>query len=166
MTASNCWADGYYVGYTSSGVTMCNVLATNNRRHGMAITSVSGMLVNDSTFENSTGFLENGALANGFGIDVEPNAGQTVTGLTIANSTFTNDAGTGISLGSNGPTQIVTNILLDNNTISGCGTLATLATRGIWTVGATNCELIKNKVQSNNGVGIQLVNAVANTLVT
>jgi len=141
------------------------VVGDNNRRHGMAICSVDGMIVRDSTFKNATGFFERGAWANGFGIDIEPNAGQTVTNLTVTHNTFTGNAATALSAGANSATAIISNILLDGNTITGNGTAPTLGTRGIWVVGASGIVVTGNILQDNFGLGIQLVDGVTNSLV-
>jgi len=73
LTAKECWGDGFYITNVNTNLTFCNVVADHNRRQGMSITSVNGMVVRNSTFTNSIGTSPE------FGIDVEPNPGETVT---------------------------------------------------------------------------------------
>ena len=94
VTAKECWGDGFYVGGASSAdVTFCNVIADHNRRQGMSVTSVDGLVVRDSVFKNTAGTLPES------GLDIEPNRGETVTNALVAQCTFTNNAGGGLRVG-------------------------------------------------------------------
>lgn len=93
VTAKECWGDGFYVTNTSSNITFCNIVADHNRRQGLSVVSVDGMVVKNSTFTNTIG------TAPEFGIDVEPNKGQTVTNLQIIDCLVSNNNGGGIAGG-------------------------------------------------------------------
>jgi parallel beta-helix repeat protein len=118
VTAKECWGDGFYVTSLSSDVTLCGVVADHNRRQGLSVTSVEGLVVRNSTFKNSVG------TAPECGIDLEPNDSQIINNAQVTGCTITNNVGGGISCGFNsafgGPTAI-TNITITNNAISGNG---------------------------------------------
>jgi parallel beta-helix repeat protein len=111
LTAKDCWGDGFYVTQGCADVTLAGVTADSNRRNGMAITSVTGMVVRDSTFSNTTGMEESGSWVNGFGIDVEPNSGETVDQLLVAGCTFKDnywsDIASGVAVGLSAEVQDV-----------------------------------------------------------
>ena len=48
----------------------------------------------------------------------------------------------------------------------GNGASASVATRGIWVVGATGLKIVGNLIQNNRGMGIQLAEGARNVLVT
>ncbi|MFA6003657.1 MAG: right-handed parallel beta-helix repeat-containing protein, partial [Elusimicrobiota bacterium] len=119
VTAKECWGDGFYVGgATSTNITLQNVVADHNRRQGMSITNVNGMLVRNSTFKNTTGTEPE------LGIDIEPNLNETVANVRIASCTFSNNAGGGFGGGPayvNRATTFVNNVIVEYNTFTGDG---------------------------------------------
>lgn len=100
FVVSNCWGDGIYIGRSNSriskNITLNRGLATNNRRNGISITSVSGLVINKvtSAFTNGT--------APEFGIDIEPNSHlDVIEGIEIIdNVSYYNQKG-GLAIGVN-----------------------------------------------------------------
>ena len=92
VTAIDGWGDGAYVGGHSKTVRFCNFTADNNRRQGLSITAADDVIVENSVFKNTNGFEPRS------GIDLEPNADEVVSNVTIRNSTFTGNEGWGIQL--------------------------------------------------------------------
>jgi hypothetical protein len=84
------WADGFYVG-DASDVKFCGVTADDNRRQGLSVIEVDGLLVLNSVFKNTSGTRP------GAGIDFEPDhRDQTITDVRIEDSKFIDNAGSGI----------------------------------------------------------------------
>jgi polygalacturonase len=110
------WGDGFYQGggdLQSSNIKLCGVSGLNNRRQGLSITNVDGMLVDTSTFGNTNG------TAPQSGIDMEPDPGESVNNVTISNSWFISNVGYGvITWAVNGP---VSNITITKNNFYGNG---------------------------------------------
>lgn len=74
--------DGFYIGSNASGVTSADihlrhVVADNNRRNGLSITSLYNGSIINSVFKNTNG------QAPECGVDIEPNPGRTISGLII-----------------------------------------------------------------------------------
>jgi len=67
VNSSSHGGDGFYIGDTASDVVLQGVLASDNRRQGLSITSASRVRVLDSDFTNTNG------TAPEAGIDIEPN---------------------------------------------------------------------------------------------
>lgn len=166
MTAKDCWADGFYVGASSQDVTLCQVVADNNRRNGMSITSVKGMAVRGCTFKNATGSIENGSWVNGFGIDIEPNVGETVAEVHISGCTFAANANAGLAVGPSGANAgraFVTNTLIDGNTATGNGLRG--GGSGIGISNTSGHQITNNTITDNIGTGICLRNEANANLV-
>ncbi|MCK9414583.1 MAG: right-handed parallel beta-helix repeat-containing protein [Prolixibacteraceae bacterium] len=116
-TVTNCWGDGFYIG--ANGTTPCsvirltNVIADNNRRQGMSIIHVNDMIVTGSTFKNTNG------TAPQAGIDIEPNANNTVNDVHILNCQIIDNYASGISLwlGTTIVNAAITNIEISGNTV-------------------------------------------------
>ena len=114
VTSINAWGDGFYNGedfYQSKNITLCSVVADNNRRQGFSIENVDGMVIKNSTFKNTSGTNPSD------GIDIEPNHNNTVTNVQILNSIFTGNANHGLELIS--MFGQVSNITLTGNNFSG-----------------------------------------------
>ncbi|WLT30384.1 right-handed parallel beta-helix repeat-containing protein [Geothrix sp. PMB-07] len=154
VTSRECWGDGFYVA-ASTNVTFCSVVADHNRRQGLSITSVDGMVVRNSTFKNTAGTLPED------GLDIEPNAGDTVNNLLVTGCTFTNNAGFGLETGvpiAHTGAAFTTNITLDGNTFSGNG-VGTLSTSPRGGIAASNCSglrILNNTSLNNLGSGLLL----------
>jgi hypothetical protein len=90
VTAKKMWGDGFYV-QSAADVKFCSVTADYNRRQGMSIIEVDGLVVTNSVFKNTRGTRPSA------GIDLEPDkAVQEITNVRIQSSKFLDNAGTGI----------------------------------------------------------------------
>lgn len=90
VTSKKMWGDGFYV-KGAKNVRFCGVTANDNRRQGLSIVSVDGLLVVNSVFMNTRGTRP------GAGIDLEPNkATQTISDVRIERSKFLDNEGPGI----------------------------------------------------------------------
>jgi parallel beta-helix repeat protein len=153
VTSKECWGDGFYVGGASSAnVTFCNVVAAHNRRQGMSVSNVNGLIVRDSRFENTIGTEPES------GLDVEPNEGETVTNTLIAGCTFTNNAGGGLQIGPanvNKLNTFVTKLVAEKNKFIGNGVGGISPPNyGIRLSSCTGNTIRDNLLQDNSGVGI------------
>jgi len=168
LTTKNCWADGIYVGAISQNVALNNVVSSGNRRAGMSVTSVDGLVVKGCTFMNSSGLMENGTLVCGLGVNLEPNPGGTVNNVQFTGCIFTANAAEGLGFGpsvANRGKAFVTNIVADGNTAMGNG-LRLGGAPGI-SVSNTSGHKVRNNVVKNNlGCGILLRNHANGILVT
>jgi len=95
VTFEDAWGDGLYIalvpaGAASTNITVCNVTANNNRRNGMSVVHADNVLIESSTFSNTNG------TAPEAGIDLEPDAGQYVSNVTIRNCNLINNSGQGL----------------------------------------------------------------------
>src|SRR5512133_828439 len=157
VLAKDCWGDGFYVS-ASASITLCNVTADHNRRQGLTITSVDGMVVRNSTFKNTQGTLPED------GIDIEPNAGETVNNVLITGCTFTSNSGFGVEIGvpiSYTGQAWIKGVVVDGNTVTGSGvnTLSTSPRAGIEASDIPSAgNKITNNYCANNGLGILLRN--------
>lgn len=102
---SHCTGDGIYIGgyptsyigdfsQSSRNIIIKNVIADSNRRQGMSVISVDGLLVEECSFIN-TGSVE--ATAPSDGIDIEPNVSDgrnnSIRNVIIRECVFRNNAG-------------------------------------------------------------------------
>lgn len=110
---ANCWGDGIYIGKGSNfNVQIDGVVCDNNRRQGMSITNADSVLVVNSKFINTNG------KAPQAGIDLEPNAANSVSNIHIINCDFSNNMGRGLDIvGLNGKNSFVSvyDCRFDNN---------------------------------------------------
>jgi parallel beta-helix repeat protein len=147
VTARDFWGDGFYVSGANSGVTLCAVVADHNRRQGLSIIEGDGIVVRSSTFKNTIG------TAPEFGIDIEPNPGESVTNLQIINCTMTGNNGGGLGGGppaTAAGTAFFTKSTITGNTVTGNGV------QGI-VISCCSGDTISNNVVSGNlGYGIVL----------
>jgi hypothetical protein len=112
---SNCWGDGIYVGggtgvNGSANVKINYVTSDNNRRQGMSIINVNGIVVSNSSFTNTNGSSPQS------GIDIEPNAGNLVDNILLQNIYLNNNSGNGILCFVGYSNAVVRNIKLVNIT--------------------------------------------------
>lgn len=100
VDVSQCWGDGIYLGcydgwdedgkkkkFFSSGVTITNCNLNHNRRNNLSITDASNVTVEHSQFNNANGTDPQ------YGIDIEPNKGNTCSNVKISHCTFKGNAG-------------------------------------------------------------------------
>jgi polygalacturonase len=151
VTAKECWGDGFYVegSQGSRNITLVNVTADHNRRQGLSIVRVDGMVVRNSTFKNSIGASPES------GIDIEPNDQETVNNVTITGCTFANNAGGGFLCGPrlNSTNSYVTNVVLESSRSLGNGVGAAVGSPQVG-IGISNCsgtKVLNNSVSDNYG---------------
>ena len=165
VTARECWGDGFYITDQSTNVTLCNVTAEHNRRQGLSVTSVDGLVVRNSTFKNTTGTEPE------CGIDIEPNNAQTVNHVLITGCTLTNNAGGGFQCGFNSAftSSRVLNTVFDQNTVADNGVNAV---NGNYKQGVKvshslgNVSITNNVITNSLGQGIMVMEYSANTIVS
>jgi parallel beta-helix repeat protein len=164
VTIKECWGDGIYVGGAATAdVTVCGVVSDHNRRQGMSATSIDGLVVRDSSFQNTAGTEPEA------GLDIEPNLGETVTNVSITRCTFRNNAGGGLQIGpaiADMATTFVTKTVVEDNvfTANGVGALSP-PSYGIQLSACTGNTLRNNRVTGNAGIGIGVL-YTTNALVT
>jgi parallel beta-helix repeat protein len=175
VTARDNWGDGFYIGGNAKNSTFCSVVADNNRRQGMSITSADGIVVKNSIFKNTHGASPQS------GIDIEPNAGERVDNAQILNSQFLNNASAGVEFYLDVGTT--SNVLVSGNTmtgntfgISGQKTIGVTFTNnttksnsryGIgFREGSTGNKILCNTVTSNSGAGISFITGSTGNTVT
>jgi parallel beta-helix repeat protein len=166
LTSMDCWEDGFYIGEMAQDVTLCNVTADGNRRNGLSITSVDGLLVKDSTFKNTTGFMEKGEFVCGNGVDIEPNPGQTVSNVRFLGCTFNSNATEGLAVGpsvANRGKAFVTGVQIESNAVLGNGLRR--GSPGLTISNTRGHKIINNKIEDNHGIGICLRNEANDNLV-
>lgn len=94
---SNCWGDGIYMGTESESgycqnITIDNVVCDSNRRQGISVISVKGLVVRNSQGNNTRGTEPQS------GMDIEPNFNtQFLHDIVIENFRTSNNAGYGIT---------------------------------------------------------------------
>lgn len=155
MTAQNAWGDGFYVRGASKNITFCSVVANNNRRQGMSIISVNGLVIRDSVFQNTNG------TAPQAGLDVEPNENDTVSNVQIRNSQFLNNRGSGIQIFvAPDTTRLVKTISISGNTVTGNNG------SGIWIKNSNDNTLDNNTIRQNKQFGIFLAKGSKNNTAT
>ncbi len=160
VTAKECWGDGFYLSGSAS-ITYCNVTADHNRRQGISITSVDGLVIRNSTFKNTAGTLPED------GLDIEPNSGETVNHVLITGCAFTGNAGYGLEAGVptayTGAAQVL-NVVIDGNSFSSNG-LTSVSGNARAGIEISNCagqRVTGNTVSGSKGYGI-LIRSNANT---
>jgi hypothetical protein len=113
VTSENNTGDGFYVAVSGqSDITFNGDISDGNGRNGLSVTSFSGdMEIENSTFEN----------IKSTGIDVEPNPGNTTTGIHIDNNIIKDNGYGGLSFGAEGGSGSASNYgnEVSGNTFSG-----------------------------------------------
>ena len=163
LTARDCWGDGIYVS-SSEDVIFCQVLADHNRRQGMSITSGKRLVVRDSTFRNTAGTLPED------GLDIEPNAGDSVEGVLISNCRFEGNAGYGLEIGvplAHTGRARISGVVVEGSVSAGNGgrTLSSSPRAGIEVSNCAGVRITGNRVQKN-GLGILLRSGADRCIVT
>lgn len=150
VTAKELWGDGFYVSNSSTDVTFCGVSGLHNRRQGLSVISVNGMVVKDSTFNDTDG------TAPQAGIDIEPNSGDSVQNVQILNSTANGNTGAGMFIYGSASGARVTNVTYDGNT------LMNNKESGFDFYSASNITLTNNRISGNAGYAIRIEDGVSN----
>lgn len=91
VVCRDCWGDGFYIG-GASNVTIDRCKSTGNRRQGLSIVEAKNVIVSGSTFQDT------GGTRPSCGIDIEPNKGSVIDGVSITNCTFRRNAGAHIAI--------------------------------------------------------------------
>jgi hypothetical protein len=91
VTSKDMWGDGFYV-EGGLNVTFDSVISDSNRRQGLSIVHARGVTVKNSVFSNTRGTRPSA------GIDIEPDRGKRVDGVTITLSKFFNNERAGIQV--------------------------------------------------------------------
>lgn len=112
---ANCWGDGIMMtgsaGVSSKNITLKRVTSFNNRRQGLSILRVDGVMIDSCAFLNTNG------TAPQDGIDIEPDS-DTAQNITITNCEFGYNAGNGIEMNAKPTTNaVIRNITVQNNYI-------------------------------------------------
>lgn len=140
VVARDCWGDGFYIGRSfqndtpSQDATFCSVVAEGNRRLGMAIVAVDGVLVQDSVFKNNIGTNPQ------VGIDIEPNEGDVIRNVQILRSQILGNGRQGLTIGLYFASSQVENVELDGNAIT------ENAMGGIAFWGGANHRIVNNTI--------------------
>jgi parallel beta-helix repeat protein len=158
VTATDMWGDGFFVGRASKQITICSVVADNNRRQGMSIVSGNGVIVKDSIFKNTNGTLPQS------GVQIEPDANLVVSNVQILNSQMLNNKGWGIKLTSPAVNSSINTVTLDGNTVAGNG--VGTGADGIGISRSSGHRISNNIVKLNHYAGISLVGGSLNNIVT
>jgi polygalacturonase len=142
VTVAGMWGDGVYINDRSRNIRLCSVTADSNRRQGLSVISVEGLEVTGSTFSNTNGTRP------AAGIDLEPNARDSIKRVRIHNSTFENNEGPGIQI--TGAFSPVTDVALERNVISSNGG------PGVYVYGTAGHRVVDNVIARNQGPAILL----------
>ncbi len=145
ISIKNCWGDGIYITAGSEDVLMSNVICDNNRRQGLSVINVNGLIIKDCVFKNTHGTHPQ----SGIDFEPNPNSKDSVTNVLIENCSFLNNAGRGLLLV--GAYGTVTNIkavncIMDNNPV---GVSLRFA-------GATKIDLSDLKIINSATDGLQI----------
>jgi len=163
VTARDCWGDGFYVA-GSGDVTFDAVLADHNRRNGLSVISCRTLTVRGSVFRNSQGTDPQD------GLDIEPNSGDSVTGVLITGCLFADNAGNGLEDGvpdSNSGRAFITQVTVDGNASAGNGRGPAPSGDRVG-IRISNCPgtlVTGNVVMANARMGIYLRNNADGSLV-
>ncbi|GLQ51925.1 right-handed parallel beta-helix repeat-containing protein [Dyella flava] len=157
MHISDCWGDGIWVGalgpnfhaVPATQVMIDRVVSTNNRRQGMSIGPVDGVVVTNSTFSNTNGTKPEA------GIDIEPQAQGPARNITIDHCVISSNHGTGMEMHDN-----VAGVVVKNCTIQGN------AGYGVMTVGTAQVTVANNVISSNGLTGVTIAGATDGAQVT
>jgi parallel beta-helix repeat protein len=105
------WGDAIYIGGTqNSNITVRNCLIDNCRRNGISVTNGIHVLIAANTFSNINGTDPQ------VGIDLEPNADQSVEDVRIIANQFRDCVNGGLSInGQNATNQTVQHVVIEGN---------------------------------------------------
>jgi parallel beta-helix repeat protein len=162
MHISDCWGDGIWIGAIgpdgnatpSRDVTIDNVISVNNRRQGLSIGPVDGVVIMNSTFSGSNGTKPEA------GIDIEPQAQGFARNITIDRCVISGNHGTGMEIHYNVSGVTVKNCTIRDNGGYGLMTAAN----------PSQLTFIDNIISGNGLVGLVIageashVKATGNTL--
>lgn len=131
---SKCWGDGLYIGADEEdryceNITIDNVICDKNRRQGLSVISVKGLLIKDSKFNNTNG------QAPQSGIDFEPNYNrQRLQDIVLENIETLGNSGDGILFyldKFNGETTPIDITINNHKMLGGTGGFSFKSTTGV-----------------------------------
>ncbi len=165
VTVNECWGDGIYISGGAENVALSNVIADHNRRQGLSVTSVDGLVIKDSVFKNTAGTEPE------CGIDLEPNDGEEINNVSITNCVMSGNGGSGLQIGFNASysTPRITDIMVDKCSMRGNGVNPAGGgyRRGIVVSHAIGNTTISNcNVSDNLGQGIMIMEGSAGTIIS
>lgn len=112
ITVKKCWGDCIYVGGNSKYINICDCTLDSSRRQGISVTSGNKIAISNCFISNINGTNPQ------YAIDIEPNEGEKVIGVTIENVKSENCFG-GIQVWGNANEAIVENIVISNCKVNG-----------------------------------------------
>lgn len=127
-------------------VTLRRVVSERNRRSGLSVTAGSDVLVESSVFRYSAGQSPE------TGMNVEPNASDQVSGVTVRGSTFLGNAGHGLYI-HRGLGDVVTGALVQSNLVRDNGGEG-IAVSGARTVTVSANSVLGHRGRSRTGIAI------------
>jgi parallel beta-helix repeat protein len=147
MHIADCWGDGVLVGAIGSqengiratDVTLTRVISTNNRRQGLTIGPVNGVMVIDSTFSDSHGTKPEA------GVDMEPQTQGLAQNVSIIRCTISGNHGTGLEMHEHVVGVVIKHCTIRDN--NGYGVLS---------AGASQITIAENTVSENGLVGVTI----------
>ncbi len=148
------WGDGIYVGGGTSpvnGVLVDGPQITDCRREGIAVFNATNAILRDLriTDVGLTASARGVATGPGSGIDVEPNSGDAVTGITIERCHVVRAKGPGMYISQN--PGAISDLLIRGNKVVDCGLSTDIigwayTSNGIHVSGTTRPRLYDNEV--------------------
>jgi len=148
VTAIDSGGDGFYIGGAGAcvNVLLQDCVADNHFRNSCSITRGSNIQVVRGRFSRANGTTE-APFGPWAGIDVEPNAGTTLSGVVIDGAEVYDNDGVGI-LASGPSAALITDLSIRNCKVHDNGS------HGIHPNYTLQAEVIDNEVKSNAGSGI------------
>jgi parallel beta-helix repeat protein len=158
VTSQDNCCDGIYIHDNASSVQVSDCTFSNNRRNGTSLVSCKGVSFQYCTFQTSNGNDP------GAGVDLEPNAGSSVSNVSFLSCNVVNNAGGGIEIGpsvADGPSPYgngsasCTNVTVTGCTITGNGG-ANYDYGGFRCVASSAVTISGNTIANNLSDGISL----------
>lgn len=106
----DCWGDGIYIGKNrnrSENIILEKVKCVNNRRQGVSITAAHKVTINHCVFSQTNGIPPQA------GVDIEPNATDTVSNVVIKNSIFDSNENSGILIYTGAERSFVSDVFVE-----------------------------------------------------
>lgn len=106
----DCWGDGIYIGKNrsrSENIILEKVKSVNNRRQGVSITAAHKVTINHCVFSQTNGIPPQA------GVDIEPNATDTVSNVVIKNSIFDSNENSGILIYTGAERSFVSDVFVE-----------------------------------------------------
>lgn len=162
------WGDCIYIGSKSDSVLIDDCVIKGGRRQGISITSGSNIMIRHCTISDVKGTSPE------FGIDVEPNKGDSIKNILICKSKISNCYG-GISCSGKAEKSYIDIVKIDSCTLSNCQskflvgmgrannvTISNCVINSnnkiaLWSKKVNNCFFQNNRIVSSNKKPIQII---------